>query len=91
MKESDMPKHYKKPLTAEQLAALKDSEIDTTGIPELDDEFWARAEVRPPVSKSAISIRLDDDVLEWFKAQGKGYQSRINAVLRAYKDAHQSG
>ena len=37
--------------------------------------------------KAAISLRLDEDVLEWFKAQGPGYQTRINAVLRAYKEA----
>lgn len=37
--------------------------------------------------KAAISLRLDEDVLEWFKAGGPGYQTRINAVLRAYKDA----
>lgn len=85
-----MKKRYKKPLTTKQLAALKDSEIDTTDIPELDDDFWAKAEVRPPIDKSAISIRLDEDILAWFKAQGKGYQSRINAVLRAYYEAQQS-
>ena len=85
-----MTKRYKKPLTPKELASLKDSEIDTSDISELDDDFWENAEVRPPIAKSAISIRLDDDILEWFKAQGKGYQSRINAVLRAYKDAHKS-
>lgn len=37
--------------------------------------------------KAAISLRLDEDVLEWFKARGPGYQTRINAVLRAYKEA----
>jgi uncharacterized protein (DUF4415 family) len=37
--------------------------------------------------KAAISLRLDEDVLEWFKAQGPGYQTRINALLRAYKEA----
>ena len=85
-----MTKRYKKPLTPKELAALPDSEIDTSDIPELDDEFWAKAEVRAPRAKSAISIRVDDDILEWFKSQGKGYQSRINAVLRAYYEAHQS-
>lgn len=37
--------------------------------------------------KAAISLRVDPDVLEWFKAQGPGYQTRMNAVLRAFKDA----
>ena len=85
-----MTKRYKKPLPSEQLAALSDKEIDTSDIPELDDAFWAKAELQAPLSKSAISIRLDADILEWFKAQGKGYQSRINAVLRAYYEAQQS-
>jgi uncharacterized protein (DUF4415 family) len=41
--------------------------------------------------KAAISLRLDEDVLEWFRAQGPGYQTRINAVLRAYKEAAGQG
>lgn len=85
-----MTKRYKKPLTTKQLAALKDSEIDTSDILELDENFWAKAELRPPLSKNPISIRLDEDILDWFKSQGKGYQSRINAVLRAYYEAQQS-
>jgi len=40
-----------------------------------------------PRTKPAITIRLDPDVLEWFKAQGKGYQTRINAILRLYMEA----
>ena len=39
-----------------------------------------------PPSKKAISFRVDEDVLEWFKSQGKGYQSRMNAILRSYYD-----
>lgn len=42
-------------------------------------------QVQPP--KAAISLRVDQDVLEWFKTQGAGYQTRINAVLRAFRDA----
>jgi uncharacterized protein (DUF4415 family) len=45
-----------------------------------------RRGLKPVPTKAAISLRLDADVLEWFKAQGPGYQTRINAVLRAYKD-----
>lgn len=41
----------------------------------------------PAPRKAAISLRIDADILEWFKAQGPGYQTRIHAVLRAYKDA----
>jgi uncharacterized protein (DUF4415 family) len=42
----------------------------------------------PLIGKKAISIRIDPDVLEWFKKHGKRYQSRINAVLRAYVESH---
>jgi uncharacterized protein (DUF4415 family) len=47
----------------------------------------ARQPLPPAARKAAISLRLDADVLEWFRSQGPGYQTRINAVLRAYKDA----
>lgn len=47
----------------------------------------ARRELPPAPRKAAISLRLDADVLDWFKAQGPGYQTRINAILKAYKDA----
>jgi uncharacterized protein (DUF4415 family) len=48
---------------------------------------WTKAELVVPRHKTAISVRLDTDVLDFFRAQGKGYQSRINAVLRAYMAA----
>lgn len=67
-----------------RLEAMADDEIDTSDIPPLDDEFFAKGELRMPKSKPMISIRIDADVLEWFKAQGAGYQTRMNAVLRLY-------
>jgi len=66
------------------LAARPDSEIDTSDAPEMTDEQWKNAERRRlyrPV-KRQITARVDADVLEWLKAHGKGYQSRINAILR---------
>ncbi len=71
----------------ERLDALTDDEIDTSDISPLGEEFWKNAKVVLPKQKQPISIRLDDDILEWFKAQGRGYQSRINAVLRSYMEA----
>jgi uncharacterized protein (DUF4415 family) len=78
------------PLTEAQIANLKalaarpDSEIDLSDAPELTDEQWKNAErghfYRPV--KRQITARVDADVLEWLKSQGKGYQSRINAILR---------
>lgn len=55
-------------------------------LPEIAREIVRRGLPQAP-RKTAISLRLDMDVLEWFKGQGPGYQTRINAVLRAYKDA----
>lgn len=46
-----------------------------------------RRGLKPQPPKAAISLRVEQDVLEWFKAQGPGYQTRMNAVLRAYRDA----
>jgi uncharacterized protein (DUF4415 family) len=59
--------------------------------PEADVKHIVRGIVRrglkPVPPKTSIALRIDADVLEWFKAQGPGYQTRMNAVLRAFKDA----
>lgn len=77
-------------LTDERKAELKalsempDSEIDYSDIPPLDEAFWARAVPNPffkPV-KTHASVRIDSDVLTWLKSQGRGYQTRLNAILR---------
>ena len=77
----------------ERLDALEDEDIDLSDVPEITPEMFAKAVVRrglkPAPSKQQVTIRLDDDVLEWFRAQGEGYQIRINALLRAYMEAHQ--
>lgn len=70
-----------------ELKAIKDSAIDTSDIPDLGVRFWKSAKVEVPRAKQAISIRLDPDVLAWFRAQGKGYQSIMNAVLKSFVDA----
>ncbi|MGY2291076.1 BrnA antitoxin family protein [Pseudomonas sp. SDO528_S397] len=72
----------------ERLANMDDRDIDTSEIPELGEDFFRRAQLRVPV-KQAVTIRLDADVLEWFKGQGTGYQTRINQLLRQYMQAHQ--
>ena len=68
--------------------ALRDEDIDYSDIPELDADFFRNARVILPPRKQQLTIRLDTDVLAWLKSQGAGYQSRINAILRAYYDAH---
>ena len=84
-----MQKQYDKPLSPEELAALPDTAVDTSDIPELGEAFWNNARVvMPGRGKRQLTVRLDGDVLDWFKAQGKGYQTRMNAVLRSYYEAH---
>ena len=78
------------PLTEEQkirinkLAKMKDEDIDLSDIPELTDNFWKNAQrgrfFRPV--KESTTVRLDADILAWLKSAGKGYQTRINAILR---------
>lgn len=68
--------------------------IRRTSPPELADlpaDCFATASIVHPTPKQPISLRVDEDVLKWFKAQGPRYQSRINAVLRAYMAAIQKG
>jgi len=71
----------------EYLKRVSDVDIARTAPPELADlpeDFWADAMLMAPVAKRAISLRVDEDVLAWFKASGPRYQSRMNAVLRSY-------
>jgi uncharacterized protein (DUF4415 family) len=61
---------------------------DPDAAPELTEDFWRRAMVVRITKKLPMTVRLDEDVLKWFRAHGKGYQTRINAVLRSYMQAH---
>jgi uncharacterized protein (DUF4415 family) len=62
-----------------------DPDVRTT-----DEEFWKDAQVVWPTRKTVVTMRLDADLLAWFRQQ-RGYQTRINAILRAYMKAHASG
>lgn len=87
-----MSKRYSKELSLDELARLGDREIDFSDIPELDDEFWKRARVVAPADpKTQLTVRFDADVVDWFKSSGRGYQTRMNAVLRAYVDSIRAG
>ena len=79
-----------RPLTTRQkrelaaLAALPDDQIDTSDIPELPPGAWknaVRGRFYRPI-KQAVSMRLDSDVIAWLKKRGKGYQTRVNSILR---------
>jgi uncharacterized protein (DUF4415 family) len=72
-----------------RLRRLSDAEIARTSpaeLRDLPDDFWQGARVVTPVAKEAISIRLDSDLIAYFRATGPRYQTRINAVLRSYVD-----
>jgi uncharacterized protein (DUF4415 family) len=79
-----MRKPYEKALSAEELAALPDSEIDLSDIPELGEEFWKNAKIVMPDERRSVTLRVRSSVLEAFKSGGKGYQTRMNAVLESY-------
>jgi uncharacterized protein (DUF4415 family) len=90
----------KKPISSkfetdwERLDNMTDEEIDLSDCPEITPEKFAKAVVRQglPIdkNKTQVTLRIDHDVLEWFKSQGKGYQTQINRLLRAYMEAHHS-
>lgn len=54
----------------------------------VDDAFWQNAELQMPQAKTSVHLRLDADVLAWFRSQGRGHLTRMNAVLRSYMEAH---
>jgi len=71
-------------MTSTQVEAIAASDRD--GAPMTDAE-WAKTEIVHP-HKVAVGLKLDDDLLGWFKSQGKGYQTRINTILRRYYETH---
>ena len=70
----------------DRINGMKEEEIDLTDSPELDAAFFQEA-VPWPTHKKQITLRLDPEVLEFFKAQGRGYQTAMNKVLRRYVEA----
>jgi uncharacterized protein (DUF4415 family) len=58
--------------------------IDYSDIPETSAHFWKSAQIHVPDKKKSLTIRIDPDVLAWFQGQGKGYQTRINCILKTY-------
>jgi uncharacterized protein (DUF4415 family) len=73
--------------------AMTDEDIDLSDCPEITPEQFAKAVVRrgglpSTKNKDQVTLRIDSDVLAWFKQQGRGYQTQINSLLRAYMEAH---
>lgn len=76
-------------LTAEEAALLDAAPIDYRDIPEIPEGFWDRNRPTNIENKASITLRLDRDVLDFFRSSGRRYQTRINAVLRAFVE-HES-
>ena len=76
----------------DKLEDMPDDEIDFSDVEEIAPELFAQAIVRrglkPVPKKEQVTLRVDSDVLRWFRSQGKGYQTKINDLLRAYMNAH---
>lgn len=92
-------RHSSKPATKDgtdwnRIDTLSDTAIDAAAVsdpdaaPPLDAAWFAGSALELPEPKQAVSLRVDADVLQWYKAQGSGYLSRMNAVLRQYAKAH---
>lgn len=80
----------KKSTTSQRSPARK--KLELSDIPEVSAERFARAIVRrglqPLRRKEQVTLRIDAEVIEWFRAKGRGYQTQINSILKAYKEAH---
>jgi uncharacterized protein (DUF4415 family) len=74
----------------EKIDALQDADIDYSEIPELDEAFFRAASASIPPKKEQLTIRIDSDLLDWLKQQGRGYHTRINTILRAYMQLHKN-
>lgn len=78
----------------ERVRNMKDEDIDFSDIPPTTPEMWAngilRKGLKPIPRKAQLTLRIDNDVIDFFKEQGRGYQTKINQLLRAYMDAHKA-
>lgn len=76
----------------DRIKKMNDEEIDFSDIPEIGPEKFAKAMVRKGLKTSSgkvlLALRIDEDVVSWFRKRGRGYQTKINALLRAYMEAH---
>jgi uncharacterized protein (DUF4415 family) len=71
---------------------MKDQDIDLSEVPAISPKMFAKAVVRrnlqPVTRKEQLTLRIDSDVVKWYRTQGPGYQTRINSLLRAYMEEH---
>ena len=82
---------HKPPKTnLKRLDAMTDDMIDTSDIPPLTEQFFKTAKWRMPLPKVKVTVEVEQDVMEWFKAQGEDYEKYLSAALRIYAQAHQT-
>lgn len=70
-----------------KLASSPDESIDYSDIPELEGSFWEKVTVEFPKKKKAVSIRLDEDIIQWYKGRYREYQTAMNAVLKSFMNS----
>jgi uncharacterized protein (DUF4415 family) len=87
MKRYQLDPNKPRQLTPAESRRLHATPLDYSDIPPLGDEFFTKAKVVWPPAKQQLTIRLDEDILAWLKANGRGYQTRINHILRAAMDS----
>lgn len=73
-----------------RIDSMKDEDVDLSDIPELDDDFFRNAVLVMPKPKATVTLRVDADVLEWYRSTGKGYQTLMNAVLKGWFEQHRA-
>ena len=83
-------KDLKKPSETDwaRIDAMTDEDIDTSEAPPLDEQFFASAAWRLPPKRAEVTLSVDAEALEWYRAQGEEFQWRIEAALRIYAEAH---
>ncbi len=74
----------------EGLKAMTDSEIDYSDIPPLPDTFFKRAKVWRPQPKVTVTVNMDADILDWFKAETEDWEAEIQTALRLYVETHKA-
>ena len=86
-KNSTIVRHSLSEIEAIRARGLDQTRADAPPAESLDEDFWKSARVVLPPGKTSVHLRLDSDVVEWFRSRGKGHLTRMNAVLRAYVEA----
>ena len=86
MRENDLSTTIKTNL--DRIDAMTDDMIDTSDIPPLTDNFFGTAKWRMPKPKVKVTVEVEPEVLDWFKAQGTGWEQQLTAAIRIYAHAH---